>query len=582
MKTYLLLASLLVFGCADEEESNDNGADATAAEAPEVWIEAGQGLPTGESSVNSLSVTVSGNKLAVSYQYALFSDDKVTCADATYGEFQELSSKLVVSDLGANGTKIICLRGKDKDGNVQAQPKRYSWTKVAGAAADEQTPEALLESIPTPSTIAISSKVIAGNTITVKYQYALINAKDYDCAKIESDENVSYGAVVAIDQPLEQELGNDGHKTLCLRGLDKDDRLQNKATPYTWVKSPPPPHEDNEKPAEGKAGIGLIKQPITFTSGTVHAESITVQNVGVGKLKWHAKTANDVDWLQIKSSDDSFVAIEKGKLASGEIDTKTFAIVSFKLTKGEDTDYGKPYKREHEIVFVNEESGYEIKETIKLNIPQLDTKREWVNLTRNSDPVKVYAKNKGEGDMYIQVVGAFPTNANLTRDNMRDMIANLKEVVSYRTGMETEGVNKDKRYVEFSVTDTGKDSCKAVRQMMIVYSNGDSKGVNNCNIMAGTKYIGREKEENAKWTTNNCKRIVVTFAPFGTGKSLDLNDDKVVNILDLTFISTRVGKDPSEMNNKERVNYKRADIDGNGKVEQADLTAISKCFGKTL
>lgn len=573
MRKYLLLSSLwIVFACTDSSPE-EGGDDAMQKAAPEVWIEAGQGLPKEESSANSLAITVSGNETATAYQYALFSDTNVTCGDAKYGAFKSISTKLTETDLGNNGTKIICLRGKDKEGNVQAVPKRYSWTKVDGAAVGDQLPEVELETIPTANMLSINSKVV-GNKITEKYQYVLVNAAKYNCDGVEDDANVSYGAVRKITEMLVEDVGVDGHKTLCLRGLDKDGKLQTKATSYHWEKTPSVTNSNNEKPAEGQPGIGLISASITFRSGSGSAYGITVRNVGTGKLKWQAKTASSSTWLQVKDAKGNYVPLKAGELASGELAPDESKFVFFRLAKGRDTDYGKPYKREHEVVFVNKESKYQMKAKIALEIPKLDNSDAAVALTRTSAPIKVYVKNlnKPLGLKYlmnIEVVPAFPTTITKAQKIAQDK--KFKSMVTHKIGVETTGSNVGDNYVEFTVKPAGVTGCDIHQQTILVYSNGDSKGANDCTVDAWTKYIGGNGK-GANWTTRRCKRIVVTF---NTWKHLDLNNDNKVNVQDLVAAASYINTaPPSPMTDA----YQRADVDGNGKVEQADLVAIRECL----
>ena len=454
-------------------------------------------------------------------------------------------------------------------------------------AVDDQIPEpvATLENPPKSSNDSRTDidSAVHGNNITKNYQYVLINAENYDCNEIENDGDVSYGAVTEIGDKLTLAIGANGHKTLCLRGLDEDSRLQNEPTRYTWIKTMPRLHSESEIPAAGQPGIGLIDEPVTFASGYGNdhgngaARSFTVKNIGVSTLKWQAKTASNAEWLLMKNSDEEYVEVKAGKLKRGEIDANTSAFVSFRLAKGRGTDYGEPYQREHEIIFVNEKSKHEIKVKIKLAIPKLDMQREEVELTNNSSPVKVYAKNLnkplGVEEMWIEVVGVFPTDASITEDDKREAFKEFKGLVTYKTGLASTGINDGERYVELTSTDAGKESCAVVQQTLLVYSNGDSKGDDNCKVEGGTPYVGGNGD--AKWTTGRCKRIVVSFNGW---KHLDLNDDDVINILDVTKAAQLIGDPPDPLTD----DYARADIDGNGKVEQADLAEISACLGSKL
>ena len=60
MRYCFLLLGLMVFACEDRPDEKGNE-EMVAAEPPKVWIEAGAGLPSGESSANSLEIKVTGN-----------------------------------------------------------------------------------------------------------------------------------------------------------------------------------------------------------------------------------------------------------------------------------------------------------------------------------------------------------------------------------------------------------------------------------------------------------------------------------------------------------------------------------------
>ena len=577
MRVYMLVVSLVAVACSQggNNKGVDDTADATTGEAPLVWIDTGGGLPSGESSKDSLDVTVSGNKTATTYAYSLFSDTSVTCAAADYGVFKNISVNLTELNLGDNGDKVICIKGKDALDQEQAEPNRYTWTKVDGPAEEGQAPEATLETGPSDGPLEqISSNVNAVTDVTVKYQYALVNMKDYDCAGIDADTNVSYSTAVAISNTLVQNIGADGPKTLCLRGLDKDDQLQDPATRYTWEKTAPVPSGADEKSAAGavEGRISLFGSSFHLRSGNATGTAIMVYNAGKGMLKWEANTASAVPWLEVKVG-ANYQALTAGKLAEGELAAGKSAQVELRLAKGRGTDYGAPYKRTHEIVFTNKDSGHEIKTKIVLEIPKLEVPAQAVRLTlsRDSAPIKVYAKdlNKslGMSPIEIDIAPGFPTD--ITSDEKKARYDKFTSLVTVgRPKLESTGANSGKKYIEFTVTAAGKQSCETMRQTLFIYSNGDSKGASNCNIKAQKKYIGTSS--NAKWTTSRCLRIVATFNAF------DLNNDNKIDILDLTTIAKEVGKPrPAPMT----AAYSRADVDGNGKVEQADMDLLSKCFG---
>ena len=568
---YFLFVGVMVVACTEDRpaEHNFNGADVTTA-PPRVWIDADGGLPTVESSATSLEVTVSGNKTATHYQYALFDDKAVTCENATYGDFKHLSAKLTEISLGNDSSKIICLRGKDADDNVQTDPKRYSWEKIAGPAVEAAKPQAELATEPLTDANEINSKVRV-NDVTTGYQYALVFEEDYTC----DGSNVSYSTVAEIDARLQVNLGNDGHKTLCLRGVDEDGGVQAEATRYSWEKTQSASDNDGDPPAASGPRIGLSGVAIVFKSGDGRAFGIVVKNVGGGTLKWKASSDHAAPWLQARAeSNGSYAAVAKSaELAGGELAAGGRAVVHFRLTKGSGTDYGEPHKREQEIMFVDKDSGYAIKVKISLDIPKLDTQTARVVLNRRSSPVKAYTKNlnksPGRIDMFIEVVPVFASK--LSRAEKKAKHAKLTSMVTYVRGFETEDQqNIGERYVKFTVKPEGITGCETYRQAFLVYSNGDSKGASDCTITRWANYVGGTG--GAKWHTTRCKRIDVTLHAW---QHADLNDDGKVSILDLTFAAVQMGSAASPGTDI----YRRADIDGNGTVEAADLEEISACFG---
>ena len=270
---------------------------------------------------------------ATHYQYALFSDDSVTCADAQYGEFKTIATHLTEISLGDDGTKIICLRGKDKAGNVQADPERYTWKKVP--ALSELLPEARLQIPPTSCDTQIDSKVLS-NSITKQYQYVLKeDESNFDC-----DANgVSYETVQTLADNFKLDLGDDGDKTLCLRGLSADGKLkQSQATRYTWKKNQAAEQlAEGETPAAGDAGLGLFCETFTLHSGIDEGRGVTVKNIGSGTLQWRASVADTAPWLEMKvgSSGSPKTIDDKGMIAEGKIEADKSEALFFTLKEPE-------------------------------------------------------------------------------------------------------------------------------------------------------------------------------------------------------------------------------------------------------
>ena len=575
MRHSLLLLGLLVFACKDRPAEQTDDAKPGSGEAPRAWIEAGNGLPSGESSLESLQVKVSGNASATQYEYAFFSfsGDNATCVDAQYGKPKAIGTPLTEITLGDDGKKAICLRGKDKAGNMQADPEKYTWEKVAGAITDEPAPEVRLEIHPTACDTEIDSHVF-GNAVTKEYQYAFSPDENPDC---DSSDVIYADARSLADKLVISDLGDDGHKTLCLRGLNEDGtQSQQTATRYTWEKKANSLHAGGEIPAAGKAGLGLFCASFVLTSGKQEALGVTLKNTGEGVLSWKASVTEAAPWLTVKvGKDGKDTAIN----AAGDIpnnnnklDAGKSESVFFLLTQPKKTDYGKPHQRSLDITFVNEESDYKTTATITLEIPQLDTTTAGVRLTSSKHTHRLYTENLNKSEankMEIEVVPAFPTS--LTKEERQNLYTKFSGQVETTAGIEVTGDNTGDNYVDLKLK--AKDmGCGTHEQTLLVYSNGDSMGAADCNIDASKSYVGLSG--NARWNTTSCKRIEVTIAMPDNWQGTDLNADDVVNIQDLVLASSQINKTDTTT-----PEYQKADVDGSGTVDMTDLSLVSSCFG---
>ncbi len=575
------LVGLLAIACDTQrpEEPSRGGGEANPSAAPEVWVEAGQGLPAGESSADSVEATVSGNDTATAYQFALLRDADAACDTANYGEFLPLDTKLAVPEIGGNGEKTLCLRGKNEHGEVQDDPKRYSWTKVDGAATDDKLPNAYLETQPIDTAAKLVNEIV-GNDITTHYQYVLIQEKEYDCADIATDSDVSYRAAQPINKILELTVGANGPKTLCLRGLGDNSERQLVATRYTWEKQQPTPSPDDEQPATQAKAVGALKvlnKNLTIISGSVIAYPVTVSNIGQGTLRWKVKSEQAAAWLQFRSGlTGTYQPVSAAEsLASGTLAAGKSTAVYFKLSKGSGTDYGRPYRRERLFTFSNTDSGFRIKTTIALEIPLLDTSTWEVELTHKDQSVSTSVQNLNKasnvrfGNLALQIEAVPAFDSTLTKQEKVEKYEKFSSLVTIETGIMTTRTSTGEKYVKFTPNPNAATDCEVHRQEFLVYSNGDSKGASDCNIEAGIRYIGGDA--NASWTTRRCKRIEVTFNGY---KHTDVTNDGVVNIFDLTKAASSLGARPTQTYDPAH----RADVNGDGTVDQADLDEIRKCF----
>ena len=224
-----LLVVLILLGCDDVEKPKQANTGLEAkAEQPLAYI---TDLPIGTSDIESIDVEVQGD--ATHYKYAFLTDASVACEDAEYGDFHPLSTRLQL-DLGENGAKIICLIGKDSDGNEQKKAERYQWVKVSVAIVHTDGPEvnavkplAYTTGLPTGTSDITSIDVeVQGNA--THYKYAFMTDTSVAC------EDAEYGNFLPLSTRLQLDLGENGDKVICLIGKDSNNNEQEKPERYQW------------------------------------------------------------------------------------------------------------------------------------------------------------------------------------------------------------------------------------------------------------------------------------------------------------------------------------------------------------
>ncbi len=176
--------------------------------------------PTNPSPSETLNILVGGQDVS-HYQYALQTSS--SCEGAVYTtEFFPVSTRINAS-LGMDGTKAICIKGKDSSGTIQNTPTIYTWIK------DTVAPTATLADTPTNPSASTSLNVLVGGIGVIQYQFVLQNASNCDGAVFPA---TFLPAATRITSPI----GADGLKTLCVKGKDIAGNIQATPLAFSWTK----------------------------------------------------------------------------------------------------------------------------------------------------------------------------------------------------------------------------------------------------------------------------------------------------------------------------------------------------------
>lgn len=179
---------------------------------------------------NSLSLSVTGEGVS-SYQYAL-TDDPECLVGVVYSEKKPVNEPLLF-ETGADGVKVLCLKGITAAGSIQSSPTVTSWMK------DTVSPIALvgIEQLPRPiNNLTNLQLTIVGDKVD-QYQY-FYGPDTGGCQGVSYSEFVD--KVSTPDISLSG-LGTDGGKILCIRGKSSAGNEQINPTEIRWVKDTIPP-----------------------------------------------------------------------------------------------------------------------------------------------------------------------------------------------------------------------------------------------------------------------------------------------------------------------------------------------------
>lgn len=460
------------------------------------------GIPNGLSAISEIDSKVRGNDVTTHYQYSLLHDKNINCVDADYGEFKKITEQLKIT-LGNDGDKIICLRGKGEDNQIQKNIERYQWIKIPQMLSISTLPIAYASGLPNgESHLNQINANVAGLNGATKYQYVLLDQENANCNNINDQDYQKNEHPITM--PLNLQGLSNGNKTLCIRGVDNNGKIQEDVAKYCWIKtSTSPPAIET---ASGKSRLYLNKTKIKFNSGSQNYYNIIITNKGSEQLRWRAQTSQAIDWLKIRAHRTNYKIVKKSQnLISGYLparnntsgsgsSTNNSTQVFFKLSNETKTNYGKPYLRTNKIRFYNEDSNWHHDVEITLKIPKLRAAGGTMRFNNRTQASRIPLENIGEQSAQLQT-NYLPVITNQNNYN--------KFTKAIRVGFE-----KINNKLFFKASQYTNNNTTRITQKYLIYSNGDSKGINNCKIETNKTYPGNFSPP---WKTTNCISITIAL-----------------------------------------------------------------------
>ena len=461
------------------------------------------GLPTGLSAISEINNEVRGNNVTVGYQYALLQDKSIGCVDVDYSEFKKITEPLKIT-LGDDGDKIICLRGKGNNNLIQKKIERYQWVKIPKILSISTLPIAYVSGLPNgESHLNQITADIAGLNGATKYQYVFLDQANANCNNIKDGDYQKNEHLITV--PLSLQVTTNGDKTLCVRGIDNDGKIQEDVAKYYWTKTTASPSATES--SSGNSQLHLDKTKININSGSRNYYSVTITNKGNKQLRWRVKSSQAISWLKIRKHGEQYKIVNQSPtVISGTLSAKSntntnsngssnnnSTKVFFKLSNETKTNYGAPYLRNNKLRFYNDDSNWYSDVEITLKIPKLRAAGGTLRFNDNTQTSRIPIENVGEQSAQFQTKYlAVITN----RNNYNKFVKAIRVEFEKTSGK-----------LSFKASRRIKSNIKGIQQKYLIYSNGDSKGINNCKIEANKTYYS---SFSPPWNTTNC--ISVTIA----------------------------------------------------------------------
>lgn len=228
--------------------------------------------PSGHSSATALNVTVNGGDV-IEYAFALISTG--TCAAANYSSWTEVSTPITES-LGADGPKILCVRGKNAASTEQAasSASSASWTKdILPPVASDIT----LSGVPSGTNNTTLLNIDVTGTEFVSYRYKLDTS---DTCSVDTGYSLSD---IANTTPITNDISSfsDGVLYICVRAKDSasNETSASGAKKLNWTK---------DTSAPSSADVTLSTTP----SGESRQSVLDISVGGVSAYRYKLVTTN--------------------------------------------------------------------------------------------------------------------------------------------------------------------------------------------------------------------------------------------------------------------------------------------------
>lgn len=210
--------------------------------------------------------------------------------EVEYSDSLEVGERIYIEnlreDLGEEGLQAICVVGEDDEGNEQEEP---TVEVLEGEMRVTISGDSLPEEGELSNRRDIEVTVRGHSPSLTGYRYLLINGEQcpFDLSRYSQE-------VYSFDQTINGRVISTGAKSLCVFGVDDEQRLATNVIVRSWRYQVPrgPPRFDVR---------GTIQH---FYAGEQVPGDILIRNIGDGTLNWQLTVNKSIGWLDIRMGDD--------------------------------------------------------------------------------------------------------------------------------------------------------------------------------------------------------------------------------------------------------------------------------------
>ncbi len=214
--------------------------------------------------------------------YTLKIDDNMNCQspERSFLLATEIFSKRITPAL-PDGRHYVCVSAVDRAGNAT-----LASNSGLGFDVDTQAPSADLAGLPGNPSKSVNLGVTVSGTGVTDYQFAVTNGAACSSA--------SYSVSRAIGVPINDPIGSDGQKILCVKAIDLAGNVQSGAREHSWLKdtvsprimlSGKPSNPSNDTALNisvrplGRADADLFQYKYSFSNSTLPCSDTTYGSV---------------------------------------------------------------------------------------------------------------------------------------------------------------------------------------------------------------------------------------------------------------------------------------------------------------